>query len=739
VPEAPVDEDRQSSSREHDVRSATQTELRGIIDAETKPSPMELATKRELRTGIAATICLHSRARSWGRSWRLAVLRGHLIQDASYKTCVRPSLHINSATTCMSKVTSIRRTAVPQYRGAARRLRPSSGSPDAGDLASVRRWAATAPKPRAIDLFCGAGGLSLGLRDAGFSVLVGADADAWAVETHTANVGGLGYVGDLSDPTELLEQLDGWGIDHVELVAGGVPCQPFSRAGQSKIRELIRSGGRHPQDPRASLWRSFMLVVEKLAPQAVLVENVPDLPSWDDGAVLSGFLETLGGLGYEVDAKILDCYRYGVPQHRSRLVLTALGSGRRMIWPKPSDQMVTLRDAIGDLPPVPGGQRAERLPYRARPHTTSPFQRRMRRDLEPSEDAWVHDHITRAVRADDWEAYTGLEPGQTYADIPAHLQRYRTDIFTDKYKRLSWDELSRTITAHIAKDGYWYIHPEQHRTLSVREAARLQTFPDSFRFAGQPSHRYSQIGNAVPPLLAEAVGEALIDSMSAPNERREPDDAPRTALLAWHRDQPQIPWRRLGTEPWLVLAAELTLDRTHPADLGERFAKLADWAPSPDAALSHRHPGRKLEEAGLSPNASEALVRAAQAVVELFDGSVPDDDLELRAIPGVGDSVAKMVLCFGFGRKVVPLHSAAARVASRVTGRAETRRWQLRLDLYRLSGPVGPDASFNAAVIELGSTICRSDEPLCRACPIRASCAVGRTSPNAESRDGIAA
>ena len=85
-----------------------------------------------------------------------------------------------------------------------------------------------ATEPRAVDLFCGAGGLSLGLRDAGFSVIVGADADAWAVETHTANVGGLGYVGDLSDPGELLEQLDGWGIEHVELVAGGVPCQPFS-------------------------------------------------------------------------------------------------------------------------------------------------------------------------------------------------------------------------------------------------------------------------------------------------------------------------------------------------------------------------------------------------------------------------------------------------------------------------------------------------------------------------------
>ena len=138
-----------------------------------------------------------------------------------------------------------RRTGVPSQRGTVLRLPPPPTAPDPSDLSAVRAVGAASPRPRAIDLFCGAGGLSLGLRDAGFSVLVGADANEWAVETHTANLGGLGYVGDLSDPGELLEQLDGWGIDHVELVAGGVPCQPFSRAGQAKIRELIRSGERH--------------------------------------------------------------------------------------------------------------------------------------------------------------------------------------------------------------------------------------------------------------------------------------------------------------------------------------------------------------------------------------------------------------------------------------------------------------------------------------------------------------
>ena len=619
------------------------------------------------------------------------------------------------------------------------RLSRNAASPDPGDLHAVRKWAESSKRPRAIDLFCGAGGLSLGLRDAGFSVLVGADADRWAVETHTGNIGGLGYVGDLADPTELLEQLRGWGIDHVELVAGGVPCQPFSRAGQSKLRELIRAGNRHPTDPRALLWQSFMQVVEYLAPEAVLVENVPDLPTWDDGAVLSGFLQALGDLGYVVDARILDCYRYGVPQHRSRLVLIGLRGGRTVRWPEPSEELVTLQDAIGDLPPVPGGQRAERLPYRPRHGQGSPFQSRMRKDLPAEMRLWIHDHMTRAVRPDDWEAYNGLAPGQTYADIPSHLQRYRTDIFTDKYNRLSWHELSRTITAHIAKDGYWYIHPEQHRTLSIREAARLQTFPDWFRFAGQPSHRFTQIGNAVPPLLGEAVGRALRQSLQSGPRPSPLDDADaRTRLLDWHRSHVPHPWRHPQADPWLVLAGELSVERSANAEQRARFDGLASVAPSPRALLARARPQQALEAVGLSNHAARAVVTAATVLAELFNGEVPDDDLELRAVPGVGDSVAKAVLCFGHGRKAVPLNSAAARVAARVAGRDGTRRWQLRLDLHRLAGPTGPDAAFNAAVIHLGNVTCRPELPRCDECPLRRTCANAKR-PLPEQRQVVAA
>src|SRR5690349_10752327 len=131
------------------------------------------------------------------------------------------------------------RTSVPFHRGVRLRLDPPPEAPDPADLGSVRKWVRTADRPTAIDLFCGAGGLSLGLHNAGFQVLVGADNDPFAVETHVGNLGGLGYNGDLTDPTDLLEHLSGWGIDRVDLIAGGVPCQPFSRAGRSKIRQLV--------------------------------------------------------------------------------------------------------------------------------------------------------------------------------------------------------------------------------------------------------------------------------------------------------------------------------------------------------------------------------------------------------------------------------------------------------------------------------------------------------------------
>lgn len=582
-------------------------------------------------------------------------------------------------------------------------------------------------RPTAVDLFCGAGGLSLGLERAGFDVLVGADSDEWAVRTHEANLPGQSWCGDLTDPSDFINTLDVWGLERVDLVAGGVPCQPFSRAGGPRIRDLVLNGGRTDHDVRADLWSSFVAVVEKLRPSAVLVENVPDLPRWNDGAVLIALYESLQALGYRVEARILDGFRHGVPQHRQRLILIALDGGRRPLWPAADSTFVDLRDAIGDLPPIPRAQRSERLAYDAR-RQSSDFQRLMRRDVARSDRDVVYDHICRDVRPDDMQAYRLLQEGQTYIDLPERLRRYRSDVFTDKYKRLSWNTLCRSITAHIAKDGYWYIHPDQHRTLSIREAARVQTFPDQFRFAGTQTHRYRQIGNAVPVLLGEAIGRAVLEGLGQPVRERPIGGAEefRGLLLQWHASASQWspPWRG-DSDPWRVLLAELLLSRARRQDAERIFPALCAVAPTPQALLAHASPEDELVTAGVKEKASVA-VQVAHEIVDRFDGLVPEDEMELRTLPGVGDYVCRAVLTFAFGRRQVLVDRTTTRVAMRIARHDDDRRFQLRLDLHRLAGTGGPDAPFNRALLDLGREVCMPERPACAECPVVLHCATGK-------------
>lgn len=631
-------------------------------------------------------------------------------------------------TTRTGRADPLRRPKVAHHRGLPARPSPHPVSPAASDLDAIRAYtAASRSRPTAVDLFCGAGGLSLGLTRAGFDVLAAADSDEWAMRTHDANLPGLSWCGDLADPAEFLAALDVWGISHVDLVAGGVPCQPFSRAGHSRIRGLVQAGERMDHDSRADLWSSFVSVVESLRPSAVLVENVPDLPRWNDGAVLLGLYDSLQALGYRVEARVLDAFRFGVPQHRQRLILIGLADGRQPLWPTPDDNLVSLRDAIGDLPPIPRAQRAERLPYDAR-RQTSPFQALMRRDVPPDGARLVTEHISRDVRDDDMEAFRLLREGQTYIDLPERLQRYRSDVFTDKYKRLAWAELCRSITAHIAKDGYWYIHPDQHRTLSVREAARVQSFPDDVSFAGTQTHRYRQIGNAVPVLLGEAIGGAVIAGLQQPAVADGARGAVgfREALLAWTAAWTP-PWRKAGTA-WDVLLCELLLARARPADAERLFADLRSLAPTPAALCRLDDPELALAGIGIKDRAALA-VKVARVLVEEHAGEVPDTEAALAELPGVGDYVCRAVLAFAWGRRQVLVDRTTARVATRVTGHRDDRRFQLRLDLHRLAGSRGPDPSFNRALLDLGRELCRPANPDCPACPLRSHCAFARDLP----------
>lgn len=615
------------------------------------------------------------------------------------------------------------RYGVRLHRGHRIVLGRHPDSPDPTDLRAVRAWVKEAEGSTAVDMFCGAGGLSLGLAESGFSVLAGADSDPVAMETYAANFPGLTYVGDLSDPADFLQHLDAWRINRVDLVAGGVPCQPFSRAGRSKIRSLVEARVRAKDDKRVDLWRSLIEVVKVLRPGAVLLENVPDLAEWDDGAVLVGFCESLQELGYNADARIVPAYEHGVPQHRSRLFIVGLRGQSQFRWPKSiGGPTPTLWDAISDLPVVEGGQRVERLPYEG---PRSSLQKTLRSQIPPSEKSWVNDHITRYVRTDDLAAFTAIPEGGTYVDVPTALRRYRSDIFSDKYKRLSKRELSRTITAHMAKDGYQFIHPVQHRTLSIREAARVQTIPDRFRFAGEPSHRYRQIGNAVPPLLGAAVGRAVIQALSETGRRSMSGRGSfREALLAWRsRNEPVYSWRS-GSAPWIVLLAEICLQRTRVEQVKSVLPKLIKTAPSPNALIRNRAAFEHIIGSLERPRTTEIMIRIAEVLVERHGGKVPKTREELQRLPGVGEYVANAVLCFGFGRQAVLLDASTERILRRFRGHdAPTGRWQRRLDLYRLAGPLGADRDFNSGLLDLAALVCRPTSPRCGICPLAQQCA----------------
>jgi DNA (cytosine-5)-methyltransferase 1 len=374
----------------------------------------------------------------------------------------------------------------------------------------------------AIDLFCGAGGLSYGFQEAGFECALGIDKNADACETHAANLRSRTCCLDIQTiqyPQRLIEEL---GIPHVDVIVGGPPCQGFSLVGRGKVQSLSKD----VQDriyQQNYLYREFVRFVQALRPLFFVMENVPHLSSFADGVIVQAIAQDFDALGYQVYHEVLDAAQYGVPQNRRRLFII----GTRIGWvyrrPRPTYGDVrplrTLADAIADLPPVQAPSLLEELSYV--PHcppdvkVSGEYATLMRSAMPRDHQSVLFDHVVRPVRDDDAMIFRAMQPGDRYRDVDPSYRRYamkqaRRDgrySFADRYYKLPWDQPCITMTAHIAKDGYRYIHPasDQPRTLSVREAARIQSFPDHFRFAGYRTSRFSQIGNAVPPLLAEAI------------------------------------------------------------------------------------------------------------------------------------------------------------------------------------------------------------------------------------------
>lgn len=379
-----------------------------------------------------------------------------------------------------------------------------------------------------IDLFAGAGGLTEGLKEAGFVSLYANEVIPQFATTFQQNHPGVEV--DARD----IRQVEADGVrahlslerGELDLLAGGPPCQGFS----------IYAPKRSSDDYRNHLFLEYLRFVREFFPKVVLIENVPGLISFEKGATLEAIFIALSEIGYSPDVRVLYAPHFGVPQMRWRTIIiatrdspvpasifptptrvaprrvnfTSMWNGKKLIQSAPADlpTHTTIREAIGDLPILKSGESYEDLgPYMVDPQND--YQARLR-----TGSPGVRNHEAPRLSKKNLERFAYIPVGGNWTDIPHHLlpegmKRARRSDHTKRYGRPDPEGLSSTILTKC--DPHWgaFIHYNQQRSFTVREAARLQSFPDSYTFRGSRVDQYTQVGNAVPIMLAEAVGRSI--------------------------------------------------------------------------------------------------------------------------------------------------------------------------------------------------------------------------------------
>jgi DNA (cytosine-5)-methyltransferase 1 len=444
---------------------------------------------------------------------------------------------------------------------------------------------------RAVDLFAGCGGLSLGFHAAQYEIMGAVELDKTAALTHARNfhpdqVELHGQARDMTrlEPEAFLHELYGEVevSTLVDTIIGGPPCQAYARIGRAKLREVAAHPEAFKVDERGQLYLKYLKYVDTLQPLAVVLENVPDAVNYGGHNIANEICEALVERGYRCRYTLLNAVHYGVPQTRERLFLIGIAeelqlepqfpeptyaftlpsgylSARRVALkglnldsdpfyvPAPTSNVtlpdaITVGPALNDLPTKKGNAKRG-----VRQFTTLD---RYRTDVGLSDYAllmrnWpgfknaepgVYDHVIRSLPR-DYAIFAKMKEGDQYPEAIkiakrlfqseaekeaalnnperlADLERrmvppYDPGKFPNKWRKLERDKPARTLMAHLGKDSYSHIHYEQPRTISVREAARLQSFPDRFKFAGAMNAAFRQIGNAVPPRLAWSIAENL--------------------------------------------------------------------------------------------------------------------------------------------------------------------------------------------------------------------------------------
>ena len=360
----------------------------------------------------------------------------------------------------------------------------------------------------AIDLFAGAGGLSEGFRMEDFHILVANDFDTDAAETYKKNHPDVNFVdGPIQNITgQGLLEIAGIKKGELDVLIGGPPCQAFS----------VYNHQRGFHDERSGLFREYIRIVEAIVPKIIVMENVTGMSSLENGRAIIEIYESLEKLGYNIEHNILKAEDYGVPQERRRIIFLGVQDNCKPQWPVPTHnkdgnkkkkKFNTVWDAISDLPMLGINEGFEEGEYIFTPSSN------LQKDLRKKSKC-IFNHYAPRLTPINIQRMQFIPQGGSWRDIPHDLlpdgmKRAKRSDHTKRYGRLSQDGLSSTILTRC--DPHWgaYIHPTQNRTLTVREAARLQTFPDRIRFFGARVEQYRQVGNAVPPLLSKAIAKSV--------------------------------------------------------------------------------------------------------------------------------------------------------------------------------------------------------------------------------------
>lgn len=362
--------------------------------------------------------------------------------------------------------------------------------------------------PLVFDLFSGCGGMSWGLHKAGFDVIGGLDNYQPAIETFRYNhKNAKAYYVDITtvNPTEILNSLN-IKTGELDCLIGGPPCQGFSKNVPAAYRFL--------EDPRNQLFLEFLLFVKEFRPKTIVLENVAEIYNAYNGAVRNEIEKQLTIMGYAVNIRVIYMPDYGIPQRRRRCFFFASRTGIKPEFPSPLFGEFESKDlfshikpyrsawsAISDLPVLQNNEGYEPMEYDQPP--LNEYQELMRKD-----NGLLYDHIAKNLKPTQLARLSSIGPGEGLKELPDHLRPKSG--FSGAYGRLDFKMLAPTITRWVFHPGSGrFGHPREKRLLTIREAARLQSFSDDFRFTGSYTEKASHIGNAVPPMIMEVLSNHI--------------------------------------------------------------------------------------------------------------------------------------------------------------------------------------------------------------------------------------